>query len=176
MYSKYVKGNLFGMKEISFRPLRRIKKTGKICVASYMAWRKVKTADYNEFLLMVEQSYKSMPKDEFVYNHNGEQLFWFNHREPEKLPLQYADVDLLNEKIGEYFLEKWQFTEPMGEGFHHSVRGFDCDGVPVFSHNTADSIANSYEDMSQFEPLTVEVVVIWIGWFLYKLNNSKLQP
>ena len=42
------------MKTITFRPLRRIKKTGKIVVASYMQWRKVKTADYSKFKLVVD--------------------------------------------------------------------------------------------------------------------------
>ena len=58
---------------------------------------------------------------------------------------------------------------------HWDVKGFDCDNVPVFSHNTADYIATHYKDMNQFEPLTVGMVKLWFGWFLFNLENLKLQ-
>lgn len=167
------------MKTITFRPLRRIKKTGKLTVASYMQWRKVKTADYNKFNLIIDNEYKRMPDDDFVYNHEGEQLFWFNHRSPEKLPKNYADYESifrnLNIPRDEFEGEEWKLSEPLTQGFHYSVQGFDCDGVPVFSHNSADYIATHYKDLNQFEPLTVGLVKLWFGWFIYQLQNSDLK-
>lgn len=50
------------MRTIKFRPLRVIKKTGKITVASYMQWRKVMTADYNQFNLIISDDHKKMAK------------------------------------------------------------------------------------------------------------------
>lgn len=49
--------------------------------------------------------------------------------------------------------------------------GLDCDGVPTFSHNTADRIAGDFDDMEQFEPLTVGMVTKWWGWLLYRMEN-----
>lgn len=60
-----------------FRPLRRIKKTGKIVVASYMGWRSVFTANYGKFNLTIDQQYLSFPDDEQVYSADGSLLFWF---------------------------------------------------------------------------------------------------
>jgi len=167
------------MKTITFRPLRIIKKTGKITVASYMQWRKVKAADYSEFDLIIKNEYADLALDEFVYDHQGEQLFWFNHKDPESLPKNYADLELAAKLFGipkEHFEgEQWKTSEPIGKGFHWSVKGFDCDGVPVFSHNSAKYIATHYSDMNQFEPLTVGEVLKWFGWFLYQLENSRLK-
>src|SRR5690606_11615957 len=70
---------IWGMKTIKFRPLRRIKKTGKITVASYMQWRNLMTADYREFNLILSEEHKAFPKDEYVYNHKGEVLFFFDY-------------------------------------------------------------------------------------------------
>lgn len=166
------------MKIIKFTPLRRVKKSGKITVASYMQWRKVKTADYNEFKLLVGDEHKSMDIDEYVCNHKGEQLFWFMHKYPYLLPKNIvvaADVVRVL-GIDESFLdgEEWKISEPIGKGFHWSVKGFDCDGVPVFSHNTQNYVATHYNDMNEFEPLTVGMVTRWFGWFLLELDNSKL--
>lgn len=85
------------MKTIKFRPLRRIKKTGKVTVASYMLWRKVKSADYSKFNLIVDDEYKGMPSDEYVYNHEGEQLFFFTYN-PDEITIYnqtgILDIDL----------------------------------------------------------------------------------
>ncbi len=165
------------IKTIKFRPLRIIKKTGKITVASYMSWNKVRVADYSKFNLIVDQKYKSINPDEFVYNFRGEQLFWYNHTNPEILPRQYAEIESAVKIFGVdkrvFEGEEWKMSEPMGKGFHWSVRGFDCDGTPCFSHYNADHVA-SHSDMNQFEPLTVGMVVKWWGWFLWQLNNVSL--
>lgn len=163
------------MKEIIFRPLRRIKKTGKIAVASYMQWRKVKTADYSQFMLLLVNDIQRFPPDQIVCNHKGEELFWFNHANPELLPKNYVTIEQISELLGipiEYLEgEQWKISEPIGTGFHWSIRGFDCDGVPVFSHYTAKYIAKFWDDITQFEPLTVKTVILWYGWFLWELKN-----
>ena len=102
------------MKTIKFRPLRRIKKTGKITVASYMQWRKVKTADYSQFKLIVNQEYKTFDKDELVYDHKGENLFW-RHYNPEEIPL----FENHNQKT-------WKTDYDM-----YCAKGLDVDGVPT---------------------------------------------
>ena len=168
------------MKEITFRPLRRIKKSGKICVAPYMQWRKVKTADYSECNLTIECDYKKYALTDYVYNHKGEQLFWFNNADPDTLTKETVKkrrIDILEliELLGEEFEgESWRFAEVNTNGFHHSIHGFDCDGVPVFNHHTADYVATHWTDVTQFEPLTVGTVVKWFGFFLYQLKKSTL--
>ena len=166
------------MKTITFRPLRRIKKTGKITVSSYMQWRKAKTADYGKFTLNINDEYKAFPKDEFVYDHNGENLFWFNHTNPEILPKNIVTIDDIVRILGidRRYLEgeEYKISQPIGKGFHWSVKGFDCDGVPIFSHYTTNYIATHYDDITKFEPLTVKQVVFWFGWFIYGLENAKL--
>lgn len=169
------------MKTVKFRPLRRIKKTGKIAVAPYMQWRKVKTADYDvfgSFRLHIFRDHENMLSHEPVYNHKGEQLFWFNHQNQEALPKNYVNIFEAAERFGiprEHFEgEEWKVSEPIGEGFDPYVMGFDCDGVPVFSHNTAKYAATHYDNMDQFEPLTVGLVLKWYGWFLWTLKNAQL--
>lgn len=163
------------MKIITFRPLRRIKKTGKVTVASYMQWRKVKTADYNNFALIINEEYKTMPPDEYVYDHNGEILFW-------------KDVDINSIPVlppyklqGEDFRypRQWISINPSSCDnkiyISYSVRGLDCDGIPVFSHRPQSYVATHFDDLTDFEPLTVSMVTKWFGWFLYQLENSRLQ-
>ena len=152
------------IKTINFRPLRRVKKTGKIVVASYMQWRKVKLADYNKFNLIIDPEYKILPKDEYIYNHKGENLFW-RHYNPEEIPI-VTSYELID---GEQFLpDNWRTDYEM-----YSAKGLDCDGVPAFSNYTANDIVNSKADMTDFEPLTVKTVQYWFGWFMYKLNNAE---
>jgi hypothetical protein len=160
------------MKTLIFRPLRRIKKTGKIVVASYPLWRKIKTADYNSFILVIDDEYKTLPADEYVYNHKGENLFWRDF-DPEQISV-----------LPPYILRGDDFEYPYPwksvlefDGIiniHYSAPGLDCDGVPAFAHYTATDIFNGRSDMTNFEPLTVGMVRKWFWWFLYQLNNSKL--
>lgn len=166
------------MKEITFRPLRRNKKTGKVIVASYMGWRKVMTADYSKFNLIVDDEYKKFPSNDFVYNHKGELLFFFTYN-PADIPVYDSDAERV---IDEHWLDKiHESREPHGirwsSGGHinYSGKGMDCEGIPVFSHCTQDYVADYYKDVDKFEPLTVGTVVKWFGWFLYQLNNSYLQ-
>ncbi len=172
------------MKTIIFRPLRRIKKTGKIAVASYTQWRKVKTADYNNFKLIVNDEYKSFLKDELVYNHNGENLFWRDF-DPEQIP--YLPPYILRDENYEY-PKQWRVNYGMGYSDSFSARGLDCSGVPTFSHGTSHNLTignmRNYtleesrevlDPMSEYELLTVGIVTKWLGWFLYNLENSQLQ-
>lgn len=156
------------MKTITFRPLRRIKKTGKITVASYMQWRKIKTADYSKFILVIDDEYKSFPKDEYVYNHNGENLFWKNYN-PEEIPLICPWSLMSASAVSGNRPSQWKTNYGM-----YSAKGLDVDGVPTFSHGTANEIY-SKADMKDYEPLTVEIVAWWFGWFLYQLQNSELK-
>lgn len=131
-----------------------------------MQWRKVKTADYNKFKLIINEEYKTFPKDELVYDHNGENLFW-RHYNPEEIPMlnRHALID------GEEppYPPMWKTDYGM-----YSAKGLDCDGVPAFSHGTTDDIYNGRSGMTDFEPLTVEMVTYWFGWFLYRLQNNEL--
>lgn len=171
------------MKSITFRPLRRVKKTGKIVVASYMGWNRVMTADYNKFNLVINDEYKKLPKDEFVYDHNGNLLFFFTYNP--------ADVPVYDSKAERIINEDWldnlhKSKQPFGirwensEGHvNYNAPGMDCQGTPTFSHYTQDHVAQedvaNYYGLDKFEPLTVETVAKWFGWFLYQLKNSYLQ-
>lgn len=154
-------------KTIYFRPLRRIKKTGKITVASYLQWRKVKVADYGDFVLALDEEYKSLPGNEMVYNHKGENLFWRNYN-PDEIPTlnEYA----LNDGEQPPYPPMWKTHYNF-----YSAKGLDCDGVPAFSHETANSIYNSKANMEDYEPLTVDTVRWWLGWFLWQLKNNKFE-
>ncbi len=171
-------------REIVFRPLRLIKKTGKITVASYTQWSKVKTADYNEFNLVINDEYKAFSKDELVYNHNGENLFWKDF-DPDKIP--YLPPYILREENYEY-PKQWRTNYNMGYSDSFCARGLDCSGIPTFSHGTAQNLTNGnirnytleevvevLNPMNEYELLTVGVVVKWFGWFLYQLQNSNLK-
>lgn len=160
------------MKSISFRPLRRIKKTGKIVVADYRQWRKIATADYNKFNLIIDREYNKLPSDEFVYDHKGELLYWFIYNP--------GDIPIIDAKAGFNYTaarQKYgQFIIAHNDGYiAYFVTGLDCDGVPAFCHYNQDRVARDFQDMSVFEPLTVETVVKWFGWFLYNLDNSYLH-
>lgn len=165
------------MKTITFRPLRRIKKTGKIAVASYTGWYRVMTSDYNKFNLIILDDYKKMPPDEYVYNHEGKQLYFFTYN-PADVPVYNSatmDLEALHASKEPYGII-WQ-----GSDAHTSYHmdGTDCVGCPTFTHWDEDRITQEdtwkYYGHEKFEPLTVGTVVMWFGWFLYQLNNSYLQ-
>lgn len=177
------------MKTVNFKPLRRIKKTGKICVASYTGWRKVMTADYSKFNLIVDNEYKKFPKDEYVYNHKGDLLYFFIYN-----PADITVFDANTERIlNEDWLEKLHESKkpygirwnalPDADGFPNHVmyrmNGADCSGVPTFSHWDEERITQedtwNYYGHEQFEPLTVGIVAKWYGWFLWQLQNSNLS-
>jgi hypothetical protein len=42
-----------------------------------MQWNKVHTANYSKFELTIDNTYYFFPENEFVYNHEGKQLFYF---------------------------------------------------------------------------------------------------
>ena len=167
------------MKEIKFRPLRVIKKTGKITVASYMQWRSIKTADYNQFSLVIDESYKMLNDDNFVYDHNGKQLFFYDYN-PGKVPI-YLKTSLEDYepewKTGNNFIIHHKGTIYSPEDwFTFRMDGTDCDGVPVFSHYNADYIVSDHtRRYDLFEPLTVGMVKMWFGWFLWQLDNCRLK-
>jgi hypothetical protein len=163
------------MREIKFRPLRVIKKTGKVTVASYQQWRSVKTADYNEFKLVIDESYKNLNDNDFVYDHKDKQLFFYGYKPTDiivnpEIPNDVGNVYLNFRKDNPYIL--------LDRGGYKTYwcRGLDCEGVPTFSHYTADYIVSDHtRDYTAFEPLTVGMVKMWFGWFLWQLNNSRLH-
>ena len=160
------------MRTINFRLLRTVKKSKKIVVASYQQWRSIKTADYNNFILKIDESYKMFNDADFVYNHLGKQLFFYDFTPNDiivnpNIP-RSDDFDYLN------FRDKNPYIL-LDNGYKtYWCKGLDCDGVPTFSHFTTDYIATHISDITVFEPLTVSIVKMWFGWFLYQLDNSNL--
>jgi len=146
------------MKEIVFRPLRRIKKTGKITVASYSQWRKIKSLDCREFKLIIDTDYKKFYNKDFVYNHKGEELFFKNFNP--------NDIVGLNKN-------NFEFPKMWKNDFMFSASGLDVDGVPTFSNGTINNLYSN-EKLNEYSLLTVEVVVFWFGWFIYQLKNNEL--
>lgn len=165
------------MKSIVFRPLRRVKKTGKVVVASYGQWNKIRTADYGAFSLTIDNEYAGIDPNEYVYNHEGKPLFW-KDCEPDAIPVYTSEeLRVFEIKIADLYQRtphhgiRWSNDAIV----HYCVRGLDCQGTPTFSHLTIDCVAEHYKDYADFEPLTVGVVVKWFGWWLYQLENSDLK-
>lgn len=161
------------MKEIKFRPLRRIKKTGKICVASYMQWNAIMTADYDKFKLTVVDEYSKMPKDEFVYNHLGELLYFFDF-DPNDIPIfdTYESNGIMR-----YINGRPHYGITHGH-YHHTafnVRGTDCYGIPIFTHLDANNIGTHYDNPFDFTPLTVDIVVKWLCWIMFRLKRAEIE-
>jgi len=168
------------MKSVAFRPLRRVKKTGKIVVAAYAKWNSVRTADYSTFSLTIDREYAELPDDELVYNHKGENLFWLDF-DPDSIPML----------SGAHSHEEWQVFKAVhagrwairypasewwpNESITYCVTGLDCQGTPTFSHRTADDVAEHRSDFHKYEPLTVGVVKKWYGWWLTQLQNAQLS-
>jgi len=172
------------MKSIVFRPLRLVKKTGKIVVASYPQWNKVRTADYSAFSLTIDNEYVGMDPNAFVYNHEGKPLFWRDF-DPESVPVWESTALTTHEDWREFCDRNAGFYavrhRPF-EGFPNgsisyccAYHGIDCQGTPTFSHQPIDRVAEYYPNFYEWEPLTVAVVVKWLGWWLYQLQNSSLQ-
>lgn len=169
------------MKEIKFRPLRLDKKTGKIIVAGYLQWRRVKVADREPFVIDLVADYKRFDPDAQVYNHKGEALF-FPEYDPLSIPVLQHTILVTPEAV-EAFTTKHPrcgILWDVGGVTHYNMTGCDCDGVPAFSHKTANEIAASSspgatEWVRQFEPLTVKRVKMWLGFFLMEMRNFKLK-
>lgn len=166
------------MKTVTFRPLRLIKKTGKITVASYMQWRKVMTADYSKFNLVVDDEYKRFSKEDYVHDHEGNLLYFYTYNPADVPVFHSASFDFVSleeiQKNNKMYGINWGSSLPANH-IHYNMPGTDCDGVPTFSHGSADYLATHHKDVSPFEPLTVAMVNMWFGWFLYQLENSYLK-
>lgn len=175
------------VRSILFRPMRLVKKTGKIVVASYSQWSKVRTANYSQFNLIVNDDYKQLPPDAFVYNHKGELLYFMDYN-PADVPIYDSQVERMRDE--DWLQKLHEGKQSYGIRFSGSDNYIsyhmpctDCAGVPCFSHYTQEYVAESYcncvggypERIFDFNPLTVKTVRIWFGWFLYNLNNASLQ-
>lgn len=139
-----------------------------------MQWRKSMTANHAKFNLIIDSEYKGMPQDEYVYNSRGEQLFYFTY-DPADIQVYHADdFDI----FGLETIQKnnWAYGIDWGHGnpINYNSKGMDCDGVPYFSHVDANYAAD-FKDVNQFEPLTVGTVMMWLAWFLYRLEKSQLK-
>jgi hypothetical protein len=159
---------------IKFRPLRRVSKTGKIAVASYGLWNSVRVADNNPFELIVNNEYKDFPKQEYVYNHKGEQLFFYDYN-PYKMPMYKPGIPLDRDRR-EIIKEHGGYGLSYKGGYvNYSAKGLDCEGTPCLSHYTMDYVADHNYNISDFEPLTVHMAIEWYGWFLLNLKNAKIK-
>lgn len=156
------------MKTVKFNPLRRVKSLDKVVVASYSTWRRVKTADYSKFKLILSTAHHSMDNSEYVYNHKGELLYFYDYNP--------VDIEVYKHNVfDEFNPPKSQYIIDWGESICFRIKGADVDGVPTFSHFTQESIATHYKDMNDFTPLTVGMVKHWLGVFLYYLENNYLE-
>lgn len=164
-------------KDIKFVPLRRVKKTGKIIVASYLQWNKVKSADQIYGLdLTLLSGLEKFNTNERVYNHKGEFLFWYNHKNPESLAKWKPSVELMDFMHEQFEGEFWKLQNfEIPDRLDSFVKGFDCNGTPVFSHYTQDYISIHCKEVKDFEILTVGAVLKWYGWFIYNLKNTNIK-
>lgn len=137
-----------------------------------MDWRRIKTADYSKFNLTVINEYLSFRKDQYVHNHKGELLFFYNY-----IP---DDIDIHNHtQFSPSYEEMLLLNRPMivqydGWRSFAICKGVDCDGVPTFAHIDADYIGTHRLDPEMFEPLTVGVVLQWYYWFISNLKNGTI--
>lgn len=154
------------MKTIKFKPLRKVKKTGKIVVASYSQWRKIKTADYYDFELIINEDFKNFNDNELVHNHKGENLFWL-HYNPEEIPTVNHLQVIYDENE---YPKMWRTVYGM-----YSCKGLDVDGVPTFTNLTLNELGKYKGSIIDYEPLTVKDVKYWFGWFIYNLDNAQLN-
>lgn len=160
-------------KVVTFRPLRRDAKTGKVMVASYTGWRKIKTSDYYPTLLTVARDYAGMKHSEYVHNHKGELLYFYAYN-PNDIPL-FDDVP--HDEISRIFAttKVRGFKNTLSPGYSYSGIGIDCDGIPTFTHYTADYLATHEYEPFDFEVLTVKDVLIWYEWVINNLNNTTFN-
>lgn len=157
------------MRTITFRPLRRIKKTGKITVASYLQWNKVRCANNEPHELVVNPEYRQFKDhEEYVYNHEGELLYFYKYN-PNDIPVvPSSQLDFAHSM---YRVRCIDFN-----GFYsYSGIGIDCEGTPTFSHFTADYLGTHSYDPNDFEPLTVGKVLQWYEWFIYRLDKANIS-
>lgn len=159
------------MKNINFRPLRRVRKTGKIAVAAYDQWYKIKCAAlYGGVELYVDPEYRLLPVDEYVHNHLGVPLFFWPYK-PDDIAVFQCPVSMEYGQLQREFLNHAiRYSE---HSWGYRSKGLDVDGTPYFSHLTIDYIAEHYKDFADYEPLTVGVVLDWYGWFLQGLKTVK---
>lgn len=171
------------MKTITFRPLRKVKKTGKVVVASYTQWNNLRCANYSEFNLIVANDYEQMNKSDFVYSHEGKQLYhfgynpWDVHEHHGSCIADDFDWDEMRRIHKDFILVST--NRDGGEHRSYHIRGADCAGTPTFTHYDEDRVTTddcwNYYGADAFEAVTVGYVITWLGWFLYQLENSSLK-
>lgn len=163
---------------------------GKVIVASYPLWNRVRTANYNQFTLIIDDEYKRLDKESFVYDHKGELLYFLPYNPADVMAFQRTVIDDEDFDYDEARALHQDFIIHHDGGKYgtpwtsYFMRGCDCVGTPCFSHHSGNSVAERYTgewcervgySMNDFEPLTVKMVRQWLGWFLYHLENSRPQ-
>jgi len=147
---------------LSFRPFRRV--GDKLVVTSYMGWRKLYTANYEGATVKL-LPFPETKKGEVVYamgNPEGQYKFWHPTKfEPLFWPvngvIRHVGFDGCSDAIFEAGVVVPYVGEEIKDNAVYSM--FDCDGCPVFSHNTVVAVSEHYPDkMHLFETLTAEIV------------------
>lgn len=170
------------MKELKFRPLRIVR--DKIVVASYMQWNKLRTTNYNgQFRLIVDKEYESLPPNEFVNDHKGEQLYHFTYNPWEVFEYHGScldegfDWDRMRQRHKDFIIVGKDREGQQTKSYF--MRGADSAGTPTFTHYDTDRVTQddtwAYYGADAFDPLTVWTVINWFGWVLWNLSNAQIE-
>lgn len=139
-------------------------------VAGYLQWNKVRSENYHPYELVIAPEYRDLPQDEYVHNHKGDLLYFYNYN-PNDIPILNAgEAGIAKSLYRVYGIYSNGFTMFMG-----SSAGIDCEGTPTFSHFTADYLGTHGYNLDDFEPLTVGKVLEWYEWFIYRLDKAKIS-
>ncbi len=125
-----------------------IKKGNFYCVTSYMTWTKIRRLSYhnNQTIYVPTDLNDSFAGQ--VVNSKFEPLFW--HEE-------WINIGMRIE--GKVY------------GYEYDIH-CDCEGVPTFSHMTADYINKHFHNSKQkFYPLTIQVIVHYFQRFVENTPN-----
>lgn len=155
----------------NFKPLRLVKKTGKITVASYSNWRRIKCKDWVGNQVCLIREYDQLDPSAHVYNHKGHNLFFPNVK-PWDIPAYSLNAAA---EANLDFSQRHSIDYGNGQKSYWGT-GIDNEGVPTFSFFTSSYVAqHCSKQLLEFEPLTVEMVADWAGWFLYNLQRCEVK-
>lgn len=128
-----------------------------------MGWRRFYKMPFSDF--EINNEYRSLPLDEYVYNRKGELLFFYSYH-PSEIEHRVEGLEPSMNWVSVY----------SEDSRHYGCRGLDCEGIPVFSNYTYERTADcSFEWICQYEPLTVKTVVMWLDWLMInKVENINV--
>ena len=159
------------MEKILFKPLRRRKSDNKVVVGSYASWGKVGRVARYKCEIVIDTDYRSMDPEEYVHNHKGELLYFYRY-DPNEMPTFKWRKGMEWEEMNGYQARALEWCKG---NVTYNGKGIDCDGIPCFSHYTADYIGTHNFDLDDFYPLTVKQVIMWYGWFIMRLENATIK-